>query len=195
MGWGRTAGTGPGRNSETNGDQHAGGGLLAIATDQSMYWVTDIPLSGASPLPQGISADRETSAGLGGGFVFDLGEVLFSQLRQVFRTVATAQFLQRATHAVQLAVYRLQVVKQLADGTGHRVGHVFADAVGIEADFLGHGFTFGFLLITDFRLDDDAPWNTNHGRPRRHGLGHHRIGADLGPGTHSERAKHLGARP
>lgn len=30
---------------------------------------------------------------------------------------------------------------------------------------------------------------------RGHRLGHHRIGADLGPGTDSERPKHLGARP
>ena len=37
----------------------------------------------------------------------------------------------------------LQVIEQLTDGARHRIGHVFADAVGIETDLLGHGLALG----------------------------------------------------
>src|SRR5471032_93785 len=137
---------------------------------------------------------RSPSLGCG-VFALDLSEVFFAQLRQIFRTIAAAQLLQRAAHAVQLAVDCLQVVKQLPNGTRHGVRHVFADAVSIEADLLSHGLALGFMLVADFRLDDDPPRNAHNGGARRHGLGHHSIGTYFGTGTHRKGTEHLGARP
>ena len=173
-----------------------GAGLLANAVIQSIYSVTDAQLSRASPLPHGFCSDCETSASLGGGtFVLDLGEVFLAQLRQILGAVAAAEVFQGTAHTVQLAVHRLQVIQQLTDGTRYRVRHVFADAIGIEADLLGHGLALGLLLITHFRLDDDPPRNTDNRCARRYSLGHHSIGADLGARTHGKRTEHLRARP
>ncbi len=87
------------------------------------------------------------------------------------------------------------MIQQLTDGTRYRVRHVFADAIGIEADLLGHGLALGFLLITHFRLDDDPPGNADNRCARRYSLGHHSIGADLGARTDGKRTEHLRARP
>ncbi len=84
------------------------------------------------------------------------------------------------------------MVEHLANGPGHRVGHVAADAIGVEADLLGHGLAPG-LELTVFALDDDPPRNAHRSSAGRHRLGDHRIGADLGPGTDGERPQHLGA--
>ncbi|MNK96625.1 hypothetical protein D3C87_1169150 [compost metagenome] len=85
------------------------------------------------------------------------------------------------------------MIEQLVNGASHRVRHVFSHTVGIEADLLGHGLTLGILLFVG--LDDDPPRNTHHSGTRRHFLGHDGIGTHLGPGTDSERAQHLRARP
>ncbi|MNV31191.1 hypothetical protein D3C71_1224900 [compost metagenome] len=85
------------------------------------------------------------------------------------------------------------MIEQLIDGASHRVRHVFSHAVGIKTDLLGHGLALGILLFVGF--DDDSPRNPDHGRTRRHFLGHDSIGTHLGTGTDSERAEHFRARP
>ncbi|MCY1211531.1 hypothetical protein D9M72_232440 [compost metagenome] len=79
------------------------------------------------------------------------------------------------------------VVDQAAHGLAQRVV-VLRDAVGRELLRRGH---VGALAL--FRRDD-ARRNAHRGRPGRHRLDDHRVGADLGAVAHDEAAQHLGAR-
>src|SRR5690606_34285238 len=106
------------------------------------------------------------------------------QFGQIPGAIIAAQVVQRLAHALDAAVDRVHVIQHLADGTGHRVRHVPRDAISVEADLLRHGLalTVDRILLVGPTLvaDDDAPRDTYHRRPRRHGLGHHGIGAHLG---------------
>src|SRR5690606_7439014 len=112
---------------------------------------------------------------------------------QLLGAVITAQALERAAHPFQPRIHSLKMIQQLTDCTGDRIGHVLADAVSVETQLLGDGFALGFYIITG--LDDDPPRNTHRSRASRHSLGDDSVGTNLGTGTHSERAEHLGARP
>ena len=83
------------------------------------------------------------------------------------------------------------MIEQLTDGPRHRIRHVLPQTIGVESILLGNRLALGLLLIG--LLGNDPPRNANRGSTGRYGLGHHRIGTDLGTRTDSEGAKHLGA--
>src|SRR5690606_8451602 len=119
------------------------------------------------------------------------------QSGQIPGAIVAAPAAQRLAHALDAAVDRVHVIQHLTDGTGHRVRHVPRHAISVEADLLRHGLalTVDRILLVDSALvaDDDAPRDTYHGRPRRHGLGHHGIGADLGALAYGKGSEYLGA--
>ena len=84
------------------------------------------------------------------------------------------------------------MIQQLRNSPRHRIRHVLADTVSIEADFLRHRLTPGFNVTLGF--DDNSPRNPNNRRTRRHRLGDDRIRAHFGACTHRKWAQHLGAR-
>src|SRR3990167_8998071 len=123
--------------------------------------------------------------------VFDhASKVLVTQLRQILGAVVTAQGFERAAHTFQAPIHRVQVIKQLTNGTRHRIRHILTHAISIETKLLGNRLTLGLLLIVS--LDDDSPWDADRRGTRRHLFSHHSIGANLRARADRERPQHLG---